>query len=282
MVGTRMEFLTLAEARERAAEIRASFDALMDIPSVVVRKNSAQWRYFRLCLERTLGAPGEALAWSPLQIAQYKFEIEDKLRRLYLRGGQPFAFVFRLVSRRDASREHLVDDDDYPETGGYYLLVRDRGEAADLPPSTVAISRAQIEMVVAECIDAEFDAYRALPAIDEPKLLRWFAADGPAYRDLIHTLSQMARRAWILTNPQNPSTKRLMAIKVAAILDGRAVVRTTEYWYLRWWGTIEGKYRYPYRETNRQTYILTQRGADWLVQENIRPAPRSSTPHRQE
>ena len=43
------------------------------------------------------------------------------------------------------------------------------------------------------------------------------------------------------------------------------MVRTTEYWYLRWWGTIEGKYRYPYRETNRQADILTQRGDAWLV-----------------
>jgi hypothetical protein len=217
----------------------------------------------------------------PLQIAQYKFEVEDKLRRLYLRGGPPFAFVFRLVSRRDAWRDHLVVDDDYPEIGGYYLLVRDRRESVDLMPATAAMCRAHIEMVVAGCIDAEFDAYRALPAIDEAKLLRWFAGDGPAYRDLMHTLNQVARRAWTLTNPHNPSTKRLMAINVKEILDGRAVVRATEYWYLRWWSTIEGKYRYPYRETNRHTYILTQRGDDWLVEENIQPAPRSSTPHRQ-
>ncbi|MDP2825157.1 MAG: hypothetical protein Q8O52_21055 [Sulfuritalea sp.] len=45
---------------------------------------------FRMCLERTLGAPAEAPGWSPLQIAQYKFEVEDKLRRLYLRGGQTY------------------------------------------------------------------------------------------------------------------------------------------------------------------------------------------------
>ena len=278
-----MEFLTLAEARENAAEIRASFDVLMGIRGLAAKPNAAQWRYFRICLERTLGAPTEAesLVWHPLQIAQYKFEIEDKLRRLYLRGGQPFAFVFRLVSQRDAWRDHLVIDDDYPEIGGYFLLVRDRRDVADLTAATTPTTRAQIEMIVAGSIDAEFDAYQALPAIDEAKLVRWYASDGSAYRDLIHTLTRVARRGWILTNPHNPSTKRLLAISVKEILDGSAVVRTTEYWYLRWWSTVEGKYRYPYRETDRQTYILTQRGEEWLVLENIRPAPRSSTPHRQ-
>jgi hypothetical protein len=186
---------------------------------------------------------------------------------------QPFALVFRLVSRRDACREHLVVDDHYREIGGYYRLVHDRRESADLTLASAATNRAHIEMVVAACIDAEFDAYRALPAIDEAKLLRWFADDGPAYQELIHTVTHVARRCWILTNPQNPSTKRLIAINVKEILDGGAVVATTEYWYLRWWSTIEGKYRYPYRETKRQTYILPQRGEGCLVQENIRPAP---------
>ena len=253
----------------------------MDIRNLVARKHAAQWRYFRICLDRTLGAPAEALAWLPLQIAQYKFEIEDKLRRLYLRGGRPFAFVFRLVSRRDARREQLMVDDDYPETGGYHLLVRDRRKLADLAAAVAPATRAHIEMVVAGSIDAEFDAYRGLPAIDAARLLRWYASDGPAYQDPLHTLTRVAGRGWVLTNPHNPSTKRLMVINVKEIRADCAVVRTTEYWYLRWWSSVEDKYRYPYRETGRQTYILTRRGEDWLVQENIRPAPRSSTPHRQ-
>jgi hypothetical protein len=145
---------------------------------------------------------------------------------------------------------------------GYYLLVRDRRESADITLATAATSREHIEMLVAACIDAEFDAYRALPAIDETKLLRWFSGDGPAYLDLIHTLKHVAQRGWILTNLHNPSTKRLMAIHVKEILDGKAIVRTSEYWYLRWWSTTEGKYRYPYRETNRHTYIVTKRGDD--------------------
>jgi hypothetical protein len=121
-----MEFMTLAEIREHATEIRASFENLMSRPSLAPKKHAAQWRYFRHCLERTLGAAAKPHDWRALQIAQYKFEVEDKLRRLYLSGGQPLAFVFRLFSQRDARRDHLVQEDEYPEIGGYYLLVRDR------------------------------------------------------------------------------------------------------------------------------------------------------------
>ena len=110
--------------------------------------------------------------------------------------------------------------------------------------------------------------------------LRCFRGGGDAYRDLIHTLTQQKRRGWVLSNPHNPSTKRLLAIEVKEIWGDEAVVRTTEYWYLRWWSTIEQKYSYPYRETNRHTYILTNTSAGWRVDANIRPAPRSSTPHR--
>jgi len=58
-------------------------------------------------------------------------------------------------------------------------------------------------------------------------------------------------------------------------------VRTTEYGYLRWWSTVEQKYRYPYRETNRHTYIFEKVSGECLIAENIHPPPRSSTPHRQ-
>jgi hypothetical protein len=89
------------------------------------------------------------------------------------------------------------------------------------------------------------------------------------------------RRGWVLSNPCNPSTKRLLAIEVKEIRGTQAVARTTEYWYLCWWSTVEQKYRYPYRETNRHTYILVNTSDGWQVDENIQPAPRSSTPHRQ-
>lgn len=276
-----MEFMTLAEVRENATEIWASFENLMNNPVVAPRKNAAQWQYFRHCLAQTLGAPTKVHEWRPLQIAQYKFEVEYKLRRLYLRSSQPLAFIFRLVSRRDALRENLVVDDDYPDVSGYHLLVRDRRDSPGDDPKTTASNRDYIEMVVAACIDAKFEAYQALPTIDEVKLLQWFAKDGPAYKEMIYTLKKVAQRSWTLTNSHNPSTKRLMSMNVREIREGRALVKTTEYWHLRWWSNIEWKYRSPsYRETSRNTYFLIQAGDEWLVEEHILPPPLSSTPHR--
>lgn len=276
-----MEYMTLAEIRANAAEIRTAFEELMSKPSLAPKKHAAQWRYFRHCLERTLGAPAKPHDWRALQITQYKFEVEDKLRRLYLSGGAPLTFIFRLFSHRDAHRDQLIEDDDYPDIGGYYVLVRDRRKSPDIGPLTISTLRDHLEMVVTACIDAEFSAYQALPDIDEAKLLRWFWEDGPAYRDVIHTLKRTAERTWTLSNSGNPSTKRVISVRVKEILDGKAEVKTTEYLYLRWWSPIEGKYRYPYRETSRNTYYLIQVGDAWLVEDHILPPPISSTRHRQ-
>jgi hypothetical protein len=41
-------------------------------------------------------------------------------------------------------------------------------------------------------------------------------------------------------------------IKVKPAAGPVAILATTEYWYLRWWGMPEKTYVYPYRETSRQ------------------------------
>lgn len=273
-----MEYMTLAEIRSTAADIRAAFDDLIEKRRLANRKGAAQWSFFRLCLERTLGQSSEECGLTSVQSAQYKFEVEAKLRHFYLGGGRAVDFVFTLHHKRDC--RHLAIGPGYPETSGYLLLVRDRRGAADKGLASPVEEKDYIEKVVAACIDAEFEAYQALPAIDEARLEKWFMRGGAAYNDLVHTLTRMAQRGWILTNPFNPSTKRLLAVTVSKIEGGRAYVRTTEYWYLRWWSTVEGKYRYPYRETNRQAYILVATAEGWRVENNIRPSPRSSTPHR--
>jgi hypothetical protein len=79
----------------------------------------------------------------------------------------------------------------------------------------------------------------------------------------------------------NPSTKRLLALRVSRLAGRDALVATTEYWYLRWWGAKEKSYVYRYRETNHQMYVLRKEPDDeWRVYDNLRPAPRSSAPAR--
>ncbi len=119
--------LWLEQLREWVVEIRAAFDALMEHQTLAVRKHARQGQFFRLCLEHTLGtSPGAFPINGPQQLAQFKFEVEDKLRRFYLRHGAPVEFVFLLVHRRDAARDQLIVDAHYPDTADYCLLVRDR------------------------------------------------------------------------------------------------------------------------------------------------------------
>jgi hypothetical protein len=277
-----MEFLTLKQIHEWSEDIRTAFGKLMENQTLAVRSNARQWQFFRLCFERTLGSiPDEWCALRGQQLAQIKFEVEDKLRRFYLRHGGPVDFVFSLIHKRDAARDQLVVESHYPETAGYYLLVRDRRDEGVPDHLGQGETRAYLEKIVASCIDAEFNAYQAMPDIDEAPLLRWFRRDGGAYRELVHNLTQLQRHGWVVSTPFNPSTKRLLAVNVKEIQGDEAIVRTTEYWYLRWWSTVEQQYRYPYRETSRHTYILIRTAEGWRVDENIQPSPRSNTPHRQ-
>lgn len=97
----------------------------------------------------------------------------------------------------------------------------------------------------------------------------------------MHILVRHRERGWVLSNPFNPSTKRLLSVSVRTMEAGEARVDTTEYMYLRWWDTRRQKYGYAYREHNRQIYLLTE-GSDgqWRVLDNLRPAPRATPPNR--
>ena len=99
-------------------------------------------------------------------------------------------------------------------------------------------------------------------------------------KEILNVLSRHKERGWVLTNPMNPSTKRILSIKVKDIEKKEIFVSTTEYWYLRWWDSRKKTYAFPYRETNHQQYVLRIDDGIWKVYETIRPAPRTSIPHR--
>jgi len=98
--------------------------------------------------------------------------------------------------------------------------------------------------------------------------------------EILGILTRHKEKRWVLINPYNPSTKRLLTVSIKEIGENKAVAHTTEYWYLRWWSERDKRYVYPYRETNRQVYILHREPDGWKVYQNLRPSPRSSAPHR--
>lgn len=278
-----MEYLSLPEIQARSKEIKESFESLIKARAIVGKSKSKQWRFFIANLQRLLspkmGSEFEDLP--PVQAAQFKFEVEYKLRRFYLRPGGSVDFVFTMVNKSRLSDYGIDDIENYPVLAGYCLLVRDLShEQIQSMQGSPENLNVYLEGVVAESIDAEFRSYMGLPEIHAEELRRWFIPDSPAFKEILNLLTRHRKRGWIISNLLNPSTKRLLSVKVKKIEGDTAFVNTIEYWYLRWWDQTKDEYTYPYRETNRQSYILKKDREDWKVFENLRPLPRTSIPYR--
>ncbi len=119
---------------------------------------------------------------------------------------------------------------------------------------------------------AEFEAYSRLPKVSTTPLSRWFT-DGSAQRRIVHLLKRHAKRGWVISNPGNPSTFEVLDARLKRLDADRAVVTTEEYWYLRWYESRSGKYRFIYNEKNEQTYTLRQTRAGWRVEVNVYRGP---------
>ncbi len=273
------EYLSLAEIQERSADILSALESLINTKAVANKPNAKQWRFLRDGV-RCLFSPcvdSEFQNISPVRAAQLKFETEDRLKRYYLRPGRPLDFVFTLVHKSDLAKYGLIDREDYPSLAGYCVLIRDKVDDNNKGPDDL---KKYLERVITEAMDAEFRAYAALPRIDQDDLNKWFVTDSPAMKEIMNLLTRHQKKGWIISNSLNPSTKRLLDIKVKKIENLHAFINTMEYWFLRWWDVKDGSYTYPYRETNRQMYVLKKEPDGWKVFKNLRPSPRSSTPHR--
>jgi hypothetical protein len=278
-----MEYLLLNEIRDKSAEIKKALEALSATKAIVGKPNAKQWLFFRACVE-LLFSPETVTGFEklqPIQAAQFKFEVEDKLNRFYLHPGKPLDFVFSLAHKSKLSGYGIENDSAYPALADYCVLIRDLSIENDRDKINDHVNLSlYLERVVTEGIEAEFRAYQALPDIRTEELTRWFCADSPALKEILNLLNRHKKKRWFINNPMNPSTKRLLNISVKSVMAEEAIVTTTEYWYLRWWDEKEDSYVYAYRETNNQSYILKPESGDWKVHMNLRPQPRTSTPHR--
>jgi len=278
-----MEYLSFDDVRRKRESIRQAFDDLMATKSLVVRPRANQWRFFRGCVQCLLQLDAEEARefadLSSVPAAQYKFEVERKLRIFYQSPGARKDYVFAMMHK---SRLHWFGffETDYPDLAGYVVLVRDMAEN----DGAVVIMRRELveylESVVARGMEAELQAYLALPEMRLDVLDPWFQRDSPAWRRIADVVAGCRRRGWCLQNPMNPSTCQLLKVQVTKLEEAGAVVATREYWYLRWWDRRKNKYVYIYHETNQQYYHLRKHDSRWRIHENIRPQPRSSQPLR--
>ena len=266
-------FLAKMEIEQQAGEIRRSFERLLSSKRVAPRPRSRQWTFLRHCFDVLMGEAEGDFPCDERTAAQYKFEVSDKLRRYYLSPGEPVSFIFSLAHR---GREGEWLPEDYPGANGYVLLVTRNAPGTTSQHETAMV----LERVVADAVDAEWAVYVKLPELDLSPLEGVFDSEGSAYKRIRMTAESHHRKGWIISNPQNPSTRRLVDVKVDKILPASARARTQEYWYLRWWSIEKNKYVYIYNEMNRQAYFLVRRGDSWLVRDNFYPRARTSTPLR--
>lgn len=277
-----MEFLSVTDIRLNTQAILEELDCTLGNKALVGRTQARQWELVRAMTYLTLGlAPQVALPTDRIQLAQLRFEADDKLRRFYLRPGAPLRYAFTIKHERVLRQLGIQLDPDYPSFLGYYLLVRAVEDSPEVMPRLSQVdTRLFLERVVADAVDAEFDAYRCLPESNTSRLKELFCEDGPGLEYILNILERHAQRGWVLTNHHNPSTKRLIRMDVKEIGNISALVNSVEYWHLRWWSTRDDKYVYTYRETNRQSYVLCCMDGVWKIHDNLRPSPRTSMPNR--
>ncbi len=279
-----MEYLYLQEVITLEKDIKQEMSSLLSNKAVVLKPNSLQWQFFCDCVNKLFN-PRHSSKFSSLnnsQKAQLKFEVEDKLRNFYLRRGRQINFVFKMIHKKELKNIFFDEADSYPNIGEYSVLVRNTmKEIVPKDSITEKDIKEYIERVITEAVETEFKAYMRLPKIISDVIFdKWFMPNSPAVKEIMHVLIRHKERGWIISNPMNPSTKRILSLKVKKTDKGEVFVSTTEYWYLRWWDTNKNTYTFPYRGTNKQQYVLRKHNDMWKVYENIRPAPRTSIPHR--
>ncbi|MCK9279697.1 MAG: hypothetical protein M0P71_03670 [Melioribacteraceae bacterium] len=279
-----MEFLSLDEIAFLENEIHSEQRALFNNRAIITKTKSNQWLFFNDCIELLFNPNYISKYFSEpaTKLAQLKFEIENKLKNFYLKPGRKIEYVFKLVHKKELKNIIFDEIESYPSVKGYSALIRKVSNTNSVANElTERDIKDYIERIIAEAIDIEFEAYQTIPQIISDDLLNyWYCPNGPAKKEILHIINRHIERGWVINNFMNPSTKRILDIKVKDIKNKELYVSTIEYWYLRWWDTKKNAYTYPYRETTRQRYILRKVEGIWKIYEIIMPAPRTSVPHR--
>ncbi|HET9958571.1 MAG TPA: hypothetical protein VFQ61_28950 [Polyangiaceae bacterium] len=274
-----MAYWGLDHIRAKSADVRAAFGDVLTRRQVARRPNGKQWKFLQACLETLLGERTPALSISKSQATQYKFEIEDRLRRFYRSPGKPVSLVFALEHQDHAIATEAVTES-YPTTMGYVLLVSD-ARPENVPRLPGSELQEFLLRVVDDAARAELAAYRSLPTMDLSVLNSALVVGSPAFLRIRNIVELHDKKGWCISAPpSNPSSMRMLKSRVVEAGPDRAIVNTEEYWYLRWWSLAKREYAYVYQETNRQTYFLRRDGERWLVEENKYTQPRRTTPQR--
>lgn len=120
--------------------------------------------------------------------------------------------------------------------------------------------------------EAEFAVYRTTSNTDLARLENYFEKDASAYVNIKQIVDRSRTKNRIISNPGNPSTHEILSINLVELNGEQALVKTREYWYLRWFDTQQKEYiDYVYKETNEQYYLMVWRQGKWRIKSNAYP-----------
>lgn len=267
-----MEFLSAGEVRARQDEVGQALERLLHSKALVGKPGSAQWRLLHACFERVLHpeAHSDFDGLDKTRAAQLKFEVQDRLRRFYLAHGTSSPLTLSLLHRADLARYRVPDGDSYPGVAAYCLMVREPARDESLPGAGKILA-SYLERVVAEAAEAEFRTYLALPDLRPDLLAPWLTETGPASSQILARATMRRSQGWVLANPMNPSTHRMLSVRVRRVGAEEAALSSLQYWHLRWWCPRLRDYVYAFRETSRQTHVLKRLSEDWKLDSTSRP-----------
>jgi hypothetical protein len=141
-------------------------------------------------------------------------------------------------------------------------------------PSKQGTLQEQLITIVRGANDAEYNAYCQLPEVTTAGIDKFIWPDGIAYKRIFTVLTEHQKKGWIINNTNNPSGHEEYGIWIDRLTDRNAVIKTEEFWYLRWFNVRTGKYIHIYNEVNIQTWCLIKRNEVWKVISTYYPKPR--------
>lgn len=146
------------------------------------------------------------------------------------------------------------------------------------------LEEANLKKVVQSGVEAEFAAYKAIPNIELAlhHLKKVYFQDRPGYNRILQVVERQQKRNWIINDQRNPSHAEILDITVEKLEDEKAIISTSEVWYLKWFDPSIEDYTYIYNKQNVQNYILRICPTEnvWKIDANLYPSQTGKVPPR--
>jgi hypothetical protein len=133
-----------------------------------------------------------------------------------------------------------------------------------------------LEAVVRNADEVEFEAYKSLPEIRTENLKKHLIPSGTAYMRIYNILVLHSGKQWTINNENNPSGYKINKVWIESITSKEVIIKTREYWYLRWFEIPTQRYRHIYNEENTQTWTIVFEEGTWKVLSTYYPPPQNS------